>query len=206
MIHWAKHAENAWFNIIDEVYLATTFHADLLYSKRLITPAKIKVTGFPLYDTFFSMVEKNNVVVFPHRLDAEKQPCLFTVLAEQFPETIEFVKTVDMASSKEAYYRILCGAKIAVSFALQETWGIAMQEATICGCIPLVPNRLSYTEMYLPEFLYHSEEELIRKINKYLLNPPTELLMKQIDMILTKGGIAINNMINSLILLSHEEE
>lgn len=39
-------------------------------------------------------------------------------------------------------------ARFAISFADQETLGISMYEAACAGACPIVPNRLSYTEMY----------------------------------------------------------
>ena len=38
--------------------------------------------------------------------------------------------------------------------ALQETWGIAMIESVLSGCIPIVPDRLSYSELYPALFKY----------------------------------------------------
>ena len=40
---------------------------------------------------------------------------------------------------------------------LQETYGISMIEGLICGAMPMVPDRLSYTEMYDAPFKYPSE-------------------------------------------------
>ena len=40
---------------------------------------------------------------------------------------------------------------------LQETLGISWYEGALVGAIPMVPDRLSYSEMALPEFKYPSE-------------------------------------------------
>ena len=40
---------------------------------------------------------------------------------------------------------------------LQETLGISCYEGALAGAIPLVPDRLSYSEMYMDEFKYPSE-------------------------------------------------
>ena len=42
------------------------------------------------------------------------------------------------------------------SCALHENLGISMMEAVLAGCIPLMPKRASYQEMYDKEFLYPS--------------------------------------------------
>jgi hypothetical protein len=50
------------------------------------------------------------------------------------------------------------GASCAIfSCALHENLGISVMEAVLTGAIPIVPDRASYKEMYLPEFKYPSE-------------------------------------------------
>lgn len=165
MEHWAKQLEESWFSLIDGIFVATKFHRQLIISKRSIDPTKIHVTGFPIYDIRIK-TDKENIVVFPHRLDTEKCPELFdklkAELGPKFPNW-SFVKTKDVCLTKDEYYNLLAKSKIVVSFALQETWGIAMQEAVILGCFPLVPDRLSYSEMYPPRFKYNQWDDFFAK-------------------------------------------
>jgi hypothetical protein len=39
---------------------------------------------------------------------------------------------------------------------LHENLGISVMEAVLTGAVPVVPDRCSYAEMYLPEFKYPS--------------------------------------------------
>ena len=48
-------------------------------------------------------------------------------------------------------------AKLVFSANLQETLGISWYEGALVDAIPMVPDRLSYSEMALPEFKYPSE-------------------------------------------------
>ena len=50
--------------------------------------------------------------------------------------------------TKDEYHTLLGEAKIVFSANLQETLGISMYEGALVGAIPMVPNRLSYSEMY----------------------------------------------------------
>jgi hypothetical protein len=59
--------------------------------------------------------------------------------------------------SKNEYHNLLGEAKIVFSANLQETLGISWYEGAIVGAIPMVPDRLSYSEMALPKFKYPSE-------------------------------------------------
>ena len=153
MTTWARGLENAWFgSIVDEIYVATNFHKSLLCARRTVDSYKVKVTGFPLVPDFLpNKVELEDIIVFPHRLNEEKQPEQFDNLQDAMNEEAaiygwKWYKTKEAVQTKMEYYKLLGKAKVAVSFALQETWGIAMQEAVLCGCIPICPNRLSYTE------------------------------------------------------------
>lgn len=166
MSPWAISFENSLFTIIDLIFVATEFHKNLILCERKVDYNKIKVTGFPIFPTEFvkdSLEEKKNIIVFPHRLDSEKCPEMFdklkAVLQPLYPNW-EFLKSKECTSSKKEYYQLLAKSKIAVSFARQETWGIAMQEAVFHDVIPIVPNRLSYPELYSPAFVYDTTHDV----------------------------------------------
>jgi hypothetical protein len=97
--------------------------------------------------------KKENIIVFPHRIAPEKRLDLFQRLAKH-PDLqhYQFCVAMEMNLSKTEYHELLQRARFAVSFADQETLGISMYESACAGACPLVPNRLSYTEMYTPMF------------------------------------------------------
>lgn len=165
--------ESAWFEIYDLIFVATTYHKNLILKSYHVDPNKIVVTGLPFYPdelNKYRKSEKQPIIVFPHRLDPEKCPDEFLDLKKNFPE-MECLRTYDICQTKDDYYNVLSKATIAVSLALQETFGIAMLEATALGCIPLVPDRLSYTELYPDELRYSTYQELIHKIETILEQP-----------------------------------
>lgn len=203
MDEWAKNLEEHWFNeFYDGIFLATQFHKDLICQNRFIkNQRKLHVTGLPLYPSEFPKfeIEKENLVVFPHRIDDEKQPNLFRDAMKQiqkdYPEW-SYIITTEQNLSKEEYYKILAKSKIVVSCALQETWGIGTLEACHYGCIPIVPNRLSYVEIYpwsyliYDENLYYEIRKIIDNINQININQINEI--KKIPM---QYENAIKNMI-----------
>ena len=86
---------------------------------------------------------------------------------------------------KAAYYSLLSRSVAAVSFALQETFGYAMLEATALGCVPIVPDRLSYPELF-PGYCYSSGQDVMDMTVAALqgdLTPP------EIPRALTEGAI-----------------
>lgn len=171
MGYWARPLETAWFNIYDLIFVATRFHRSLLLKHaKIINPEdvgrRLYTTGFPIFRPRFTTETVSPAslpgeirIVFPHRLDREKGSDSFSkfcdMMKERMPEhKFTFYCTKEICKTKDEYYSTLAKSDYAVSFALQETWGIAMQEATMCGCIPIVPDRLSYQTMYPREFRY----------------------------------------------------
>ncbi len=80
------------------------------------------------------------------------------------------------AADAASYSRLLHQADIVVSCAAQEFFGISVLEAMYCGCMPILPHRLSYPEL-LPtdlhaQCLYHSFEELVERLTAALRQPP----------------------------------
>jgi hypothetical protein len=168
---WVRHAEKSFFHAIDYNYFATDFHIEMFglnllnldketFNHRYTQEGKIVKTGWPMeymQNTLqlYKGMKKRDLVVFPHRIAPEKQVEIFRDLKKQLPQ-YEFVVCQDQHLTKNEYHNILGEAKIVFSASLQETLGIGCYEGAIVDAIPMVPNRLSYREMYLEEFKYPS--------------------------------------------------
>lgn len=80
------------------------------------------------------------------------------------------------ATSRDEYRQWLKRGAIVVSTARQENFGMAVVEAIRCGCLPLLPARLSYPEIIPDEFhdeiLYRSEKELHARLFRFLTAYP----------------------------------
>ena len=60
---------------------------------------------------------------------------------------------------------------VVVSTAQHEFFGVAMLEACRAGCVPLVPDRLAYTELYPNEqHRYRTRTQLLNKLQSYCRN------------------------------------
>jgi len=173
---WAWSCEEGWLEALDLVFVATNFHKSLLTKKRTCDPDKIKVTGFPLYSADFGRVNvwdwanRSKLVVFPHRLAPEKQPEQFVELEHMYrakygDDDSIWLSTKNFCSTKIGYYDVLARARVVVSTALQETWGIAMLEGMMLGAVPVAPNRLSYPETMPAQCLYETLEEAVDLIH-----------------------------------------
>jgi glycosyltransferase involved in cell wall biosynthesis len=57
-------------------------------------------------------------------------------------------------SNRTAYYQWLGSADVILSTALHEFQGLAVLEAVAAGCVPIVPAREVYPELFTAEYLY----------------------------------------------------
>lgn len=165
---WVRHAEKSFYYAIDHNYFATDFHrrmfAKNLLGADLMSPTyedhRLYLTGWPMeylehtLDLYKGM-EKRDLILFPHRVASEKQVEIFRDLAVELPE-YEFVVCQDQQLTKNEYHNLLGEAKLVFSANLQETLGISMYEATLVNAIPMVPDRLSYSEMFDNNWTYPS--------------------------------------------------
>jgi len=195
--HWVRHAEKSFFAAIDHNYFASKFHIDLFCKNLLdesledtvqefINEGKIVRSGWPMeymQDTLlmYKNMPKRDLILFPHRIAPEKQVEIFRDLKQYLPQ-YEFVVCQDQQLTKNEYHNLLGEAKLVFSANLQETLGISWYEGALVDAIPMVPDRLSYSEMAYDTFKYPSEwtesytayeahrPEICNKIIQYMNN------------------------------------
>lgn len=203
---WVRHAEKSFFYAADHNYFATEFHVKLFFDellhdgvpmenpwyeeewrdRYLDDNGKIVRSGWPMeymdhtLDLYKGM-EKRDLILFPHRIAPEKQVEIFRDLATELPE-YEFVVCQDQQLTKNEYHNLLGEAKLVFSANLQETLGISMYEGCVVNAIPMVPDRLSYSEMFADLWKYPSEwteswesyqlhkQKLVESIRDYMTN------------------------------------
>ena len=187
---WVRHAEMSMFECYDDNFFASDFHIDMFTDTMMddynVDMDKITRVGWPMeylknsLDSYKGM-EKRDLILFPHRVAPEKQVEIFRDLKERLPQ-YEFVICQEQELTKNEYHNLLGEAKIVFSANLQETLGISWYEGALVDAIPMVPDRLSYSEMALPEFKYpsawtedydaylHNRDKVIAQIVNYMEN------------------------------------
>jgi glycosyltransferase involved in cell wall biosynthesis len=160
---WARSMERALFDAYDLNVFATRYHVELFCNAFDLSPEdrRIAQCGWPMEYlpnvlTPYAGVPKENIVLFPHRLAPEKQVDMFRDLAGSFPDW-RFIVCQETLLSKEEYHRLLARSRVVFSCSLQETLGIGCYEGVLAGAVPVVPDRLSYQELYPSAFRYPSE-------------------------------------------------
>jgi hypothetical protein len=208
---WVRRAEQSFYHAFDYNYFATQFHIEMFFSNLLndiptenpwydedlaelragTLTDKIVRTGWPMEymeDILlpYKNMPKRDLILFPHRIAPEKQVEIFRDLATHLPQ-YEFVVCQDQELTKNEYHNLLGEAKMVFSANLQETLGISCYEGTVVDAIPMVPDRLSYSEMYFDTFKYESvwtndyntytvyRPDLCRKIIEHMDNYSTRI-------------------------------
>jgi len=187
---WVRHAEMSMYECYDDNFYATDFHIDLFTDTMMdnydVDMDKAIKVGWPMEYlkndlVTYTGMDKRDLILFPHRIAPEKQVDIFRDLATHLPE-YEFVVCQERELTKNEYHNMLGEAKMVFSANLQETLGISWYEGALVNAIPMVPDRLSYSEMATPEFKYPSKwtedwssyvkyrGELVNKIRDYMEN------------------------------------
>jgi len=164
---WVRHTEKAYFEAIDYNYFASGFHIDMFLENLLdkdprdgrmnyMPSGKITRTGWPMSYYTHNIAPKEDIILFPHRIAPEKQPEIFRDLQKQLPE-YQLIMCQEENLTKAEYHKLLGKAKMVFSANLQETLGIGCYEILCSLGMPLVPDTLSYKEMYYDCFKYSPE-------------------------------------------------
>jgi glycosyltransferase involved in cell wall biosynthesis len=136
------------------------------------------------FDALDALKEKN--ISFSLALLGEKYdifPDIFKQAKEKFKDEILVYGYVE---SRNEYETWLKKGAIVVSCAIQENFGISIVEAVRSGCIPLLPDRLSYPEI-MPgplhsKVLYQTAQDFLKKLEDMLVNYKDYLpLQKQLS-------------------------
>jgi len=176
---WVRHAEKSFYHSFDHNYFATEFHVKLFFDELLNdgvfdnpwydeewrdrytdNNGKIVRSGWPMEYMentllMYKTMPKKNLILFPHRIAPEKQVEIFRDLKEHLPQ-YEFIVCQEQQLTKNEYHNLLGESKLVFSANLQETLGISWYEGAIVDAIPMVPDRLSYSEMAFDTFKYPS--------------------------------------------------
>ncbi len=206
---WMMFTERGWLEICDVIWAASRFFVRNL---PFVYHEKVCFTGEPfdpsLYTSYRNLVRKKYDVVWPHRLAPDKGvedlfqilsmvPEVSILVTAAHPPEERYVKrlrefgsrvTISIGRSDTEHVKELSEARIVLSTAYQEGWGYAVLKAISVGCLPVLPNRAVYPELYSQGYLYSTNKEAAKKIRRGLLEypkgtfvPPTTIVGGKIE-------------------------
>ena len=165
-----------------------------LQNKADILHPGVDFRGFPEPGTDRAPGSGPPVIVWNHRWEHDKNPELFfetlyeldsrgidfrlivmgqsfrqkpPVFAEAQARLSHRIDHFGYVKSRQEYIRLLGQGDIVVSTADHEFFGISVIEAVRAGCRPLLPDRLSYPELFPGQYLY-GEGELFGRLKSLL--------------------------------------
>lgn len=104
-------------------------------------------------------------------------PVEFKQIQSEFSQELT---TFGYVSSVEDYHKLMSRCDIVLSTSIHEFQGIAVMEAVAAGCIPIVPNRLSYREYIGPTYCYEGYMDSPEKEAASAVNMLLDILKSQI--------------------------
>ena len=142
------------------------------------------------FDNYPSNNKDTPIILWNHRWEYDKNPKGFfrllntlaengpefklVILGENFSESPhefqENIKTlgdkilhVGYEESFKEYAHWLWKSDILPVTSIQDFFGASIMEAVYCGCHPILPEKLTYPELFPSKYLYRDEEELYEK-------------------------------------------
>lgn len=164
MGQYGKFFEEGWFKILDAVFVATQFHKDLILKTRSVEESKIHVTGLPVdlkkVGRFAKKWKnKKNQIVFTGRRSVEKG--FEEVLSLKDLWKLPIIVALDLGLTKPQYHKLLGESKVVFAPSKQETFGYGIVEGIANGCIPVVPDTLSFRDYVLPKYRYKEFTDIV---------------------------------------------
>ena len=177
---WSDYSELSYHMVCDIVFTGSANHKQSIEKYFNVIGDRVIVTGCvwdkdKAFELYPKIDEKEDYVIFPHRLCNEKGIDDFIKVCEMMPEykfivtsssknksDIVFPSNVEYryGLTKKEYYEIMSKAKYYLSTAYQETFGYTLREALMYNCIIAAPNRVCYPDMLPENVLYNNLEEI----------------------------------------------
>ncbi len=136
------------------------------------------------------------LLAFARLLQEERLPAKLHIVGRQFrrqPEAFsQIARLLESADSvvelgqygyiesREAYFELLEQCDIVLSTALHDFQGLSVLEAVQRGCLPLLPDRLAYPEMFGEQWLYGWKDKPVESARSMLEGLKRLLVAKQL--------------------------
>jgi len=157
---------------------------------------KAKVLPVPLNNDIYQTEQRKDrfSIVWNHRWEYDKGlqdlqeiikallladiDFIFHIIGQQFRrspeimlENIDILGThagkVGFIESRTEYLALLASSHMVLSTAEHEFQGLAVLEAVACGCVPIVPHRLVYPELFEEKYCYYDTSDAVERLSSH---------------------------------------
>ncbi|NKB60830.1 MAG: hypothetical protein GKR95_01375 [Gammaproteobacteria bacterium] len=193
--------ETLWMQMYDELWVTSEFFK---IGWPLAAKKKARIVRDPYshakYEKYRAThTDKKYDICFAHRFSPDKidEPVLEylfdnlqdkrfamlspTAIPEKYKKWLEKFPELDVFEQlpTKEYLQIVADSRIFLSTAFQEGWGYSVMKAISLGCIPVLPNRAVYPELYSEKYIYDSKEVALEKIKYFVSTYPAETFIPQ---------------------------
>lgn len=174
-----RYAEYSWFSMCDQIWSTSEYFDQGI-------PQQFRKKILRVYEPFDSREyakyrsdDKQFDIVYPFRLDKDKvdmtvlfyvinnmpnRSFLITTPSEMPLEMKTILKPIKNVTVVEhcvgdAHLLSMARSKVIFSTAFQEGWGYSVLKGVSVGCIPILPDRAVYRELYHGRFLYDGSDK-----------------------------------------------
>lgn len=200
--YFASHLEKGQMNLCKKIFVGSEWHKQLITNTRRRNGVYTSISniGVPvdvegLHQRGMKTKDKSGIV-FTGRLADEKG---YLIIKSLRAKGFDIFCTQEHMLPKEEYYDVLCKSKIVLAPSEQETFGIGVVEAIACGCIPIVPNRLSFLDYVPLEYRYDMNSSIAGMIGTFNSKEVDEQLYVGIQKY--QYGNVIKNLLHEMCLL-----
>ena len=133
----------------------------------------------------------DNLLALVNALQASGLSCELNIVGQQFRQTPEAFAAIEAVLNQSStlqkgewgyvesvsdYQRLLQQCDIVISTALHDFQGIAVLEAVQSGCVPLLPRKIVYPEIFADQYLYAVDETLSSSLPSTTANNICQLI------------------------------
>lgn len=156
---WAKSFERGLFDAYDfNCFISDIQLERFMRRYGLQDRESVRVTGLPFgllpsVRERYTRVEKKDIIVLPHDAADPDQREIFLALQRHMTD-ITFIDCHDLNMTSDEYYSVLNRAKAVIAINLSESDPTNMYEGMLFGCVPIVPDKLIYSEIFPRKYWY----------------------------------------------------
>lgn len=158
---WAQTYERALYNCYDyNLYVSEEQQDRFIGRYRYKKDETNLAMGFPYESVLddvkeYDLTKKEDIIVLAHDAYDQEHRDIWYAL-EHYLDEFTFVDAEELRLHRHEYYDILSKSKAIMAINLAETDPTSIWEGMVFDCVPIIPDRLVYAELFNDRYFYDS--------------------------------------------------